>query len=136
MKQMYYLLEGLAIIFVVSFLLASCNKNEDIEKVSSKEISIDKTELIFTQKDESKELMIFCDDAEEWHLEAEGLERYIGPNGASAKDFTFAPAWGKGSSKLSIAMTNNLTEGYEILLYVVRNKDSQKAIVKLKAVAN
>lgn len=133
---MHYLLGGLAIITVVCFLLASCNKNEEIEKVSDKEISVDKTELTFTQKDESKELMIFCDDAKEWHLEAEGLERYIGPNGASVKDFTFVPAWGKGSSKLSITMTNNLSENYEIILNVVRNEDNQKTTVRLKAVAN
>jgi len=133
---MYFLLGGLAIIVIACFLLASCNKNEDIEKVSDKEIRVDKTELTFTQKDETKELMISCNDAEEWHLETEGLERYIGPNGASAKDFTFVPAWGKGSTKLSITMTNNLSESYEIILYVVRNDDNQKTTVRLNAVAN
>jgi hypothetical protein len=136
MKQMYCLLGVLAIIVVMCSLFASCNKNEDIEKVSDKEISVDKTELTFTEKDESKELMIFCDDAEEWHLEAEGLERYIGPNGASVKDFTIVPAWGKGSSKLSITIINKLSESYEITLYVVRNGDNQKTTVRLKSVAN
>jgi hypothetical protein len=32
--------------------------------------------------------MIFCDDAEEWHLEAEGLERYIGPKDFVKNSFT------------------------------------------------
>jgi hypothetical protein len=133
MKQMYYILGGLVIITVVCFLMTGCDKNE---KGSDKDISVDKAELTFTQKDESKELMIFCDDTEEWHLEAEGLERYIGPNGASVKDFSFVPAWGKGNSKLSITVTNNLSENYEIILYIVRNEDNQKAAVKLKAVTN
>ncbi|MDR1603155.1 MAG: hypothetical protein LBS42_12120, partial [Tannerella sp.] len=90
MKQMYYLAGGLAIIAVVCFLPASCSKNE--------ELSVDKTELTFTQKDENKEFTVSCNGMDEWHLEAEGLERYFGGNMADVKDFTVDPASGKGKT--------------------------------------
>lgn len=136
MKQMYYLIGGITVIAIVCFLCSSCSKDEGVEKITDDKVSVDKTELTFSQKDESKELMLSCDGVFEWHLEAEGLERHIGPNGASVRDFTLVPAWGTGSTKVSVTMINSLSENYEVTLYVVGNKDNQKTPIKLKAIVN
>jgi hypothetical protein len=71
---------------------------------------------------------------DEWHLEADGLEHYFGPNMADVRDFTVEPASGKGKTKVSVTLNNELTENYVVDLKVV-GKNNQ-AVVKLNAGAN
>jgi hypothetical protein len=71
---------------------------------------------------------------DEWHLEAEGLERYFGGNMADVKDFTVDPASGKGKTNVVITLRNELTGSYATDLKVV-GKNNQ-VTVKLNAVAN
>jgi hypothetical protein len=130
MKIIYYLTGGLMLITVLSFVLVSCNKKKDIEKLE--EISVDQSELTFTQKDESKDLNVLYTG--EWHFEATGLEGYYGPNKADVKDFTIEPASGKGNTKVTVTLKNDLTESYDVALKVVT--ESSNITVKLKAVAD
>ncbi|MDR3266413.1 MAG: hypothetical protein LBT24_02460 [Tannerella sp.] len=135
MKQKYYLLGGLLLVTVICLLLAGCEKKEEVEKVSDDEkMSVDKTELTFTQKGENKEFNVSCDGTEEWHLEADGLERYIGPNMADVKDFTIEPVSGMGKTKVSVTLNSELTGSYVVDLKVV-GKNNQE-VVKLKANVN
>jgi hypothetical protein len=129
---MYYILGGLAIIAVVCFLLTSCDKNENVEQMTNDKVSVDKTELAFTQKDENKVFNLSCMD--EWHLEADGLSVYYGTNMADVKDFTIEPVAGKGNIKITVTLKNELTESYIADLKVVGK--SNQVIVKLKAAAN
>lgn len=66
MKYIHYIILEIA---VTCFLLASCGEKENIEQITVDKVSVDKTELTFTGKDESKTFSLFCMD--EWHLEAE-----------------------------------------------------------------
>lgn len=124
MKEVYYILGGLLVVTIATFLLMGCDKKE--------EASVDKIELIFTQKEESKEFNISCTG--EWHIEADGMEPYLGPNMADVKDFTFAPISGKGNAKVSVTLNNEIIESYDIELKIVG--ESNQVVVKLKAVAN
>lgn len=119
---------------VVCFLLTGCDNRENIEQISDEKVSVDKTELVFTEKDESIGFNILCDETAEWHLEADGLSVYYGPNMADIKDFTVEPVSGKGNIKVSVTLRNELTESYEVDLRVV-GKNSQAA-VKLRANTN
>jgi hypothetical protein len=132
MKQMYYLIGGIAVIAIVCFLCSSCSKDEGVEKITDDKVSVDKTELNFSQKDENQVFSLFCMD--EWHLEAEGLSVYYGPNMADVRDFTIAPISGKGNIKVTVTLNAEQTESYVVDLKVV-GKNSQ-AIVKLKTNAN
>ncbi|MDR0734001.1 MAG: hypothetical protein LBF08_08115 [Dysgonamonadaceae bacterium] len=132
MQQIYYLLGGLTIVAVLCFLPVSCDKKEDIRDDN---ISADKTELIFSETDnENKEFNISCDG--EWHLEADELSLYYGVNMASIRDFTIEPVFGKGNTKMTVALKDErpeITENYEVDLKVVGG--SNQVVVKLKAVA-
>jgi hypothetical protein len=134
MKQMYYLTGGLVVVTVVCFLLVSCNKNEDIEKADDEKLSVDKTELSFMQKDESKNFYVSIDDTKEWYLEADGLERYFGPNMADVRDFTIEPVSGKGKTEISVTLRNEPAESYIVDLKIVETNN--QVIVKLRANAN
>lgn len=129
--MMYYLAGGIAVIAIVCFLCSSCSKNEDIEKISDDKVSVDKTDLVFSQKDESQLFNLFCLD--EWHLEAEELNVYYGSNMADVRDFTITPISGKGNIKVSITLKAEPSENYVVDLKVV-GKNNQ-VLVKLKAVA-
>jgi hypothetical protein len=126
MKQMDYSASGLAIIAVVYFLLVSCNKIVD------EKLSIDKTELTFTQKDERKEFLVSCEGEEEWRFEAEGLERYFGGNMADVRDFTVEPVSGKGKTRVFVTLRNEPVGSYTIDLKAI-GKNNQ-VIIKLKIV--
>jgi hypothetical protein len=134
MKQMYYILGGIAIIAVICFIMTGCDKKENIEQIIDDKVSVDKTELIFTEKDESIGFNVSCDEAAEWYLEAEGLEGYFGPNMADIRDFTIEPTSGKGKIKVSVKLRNELTESYVVDLKVVGK--SNQVVVKLKVAAN
>lgn len=77
-------------------------------------------------------IQLFCTD--EWHLEADGLSVYYGPNMADVKDFTVTPISGKENIKVSVTLRNELTESYVVDLKVVGK--SNQVIVKLKASVN
>ncbi|MDR0681866.1 MAG: hypothetical protein LBG15_08490 [Dysgonamonadaceae bacterium] len=130
MKTICYIAGGLMLMAILSFALVSCNKEKTVEKLE--EISVDQSELTFTQKDESKELNVSYTG--EWHFEATGLEGYYGPNKADVKDFTIEPASGKENTKVTVTLKNDLTESYDVDLKVVT--ESSSVTVKLKAVAN
>ncbi|MDR2384967.1 MAG: hypothetical protein LBD80_04815, partial [Tannerella sp.] len=130
MKKINYLTRGLMLITILSFVLISCNKEEDVEQLE--EINVDQSELTFTQNGESKEFTVLYTG--EWYFEATGLEGYYGPNEATVKDFTIAPASGKGNTKATVTLKNDLTENYDVDLKVVTANDT--LIIKLKAVAN
>ena len=128
MKQIYYSIGRLVVFTVVCFFLSvSCNKNENSEE----KLRVDKTELAFIQKDESKNFYIFINDTEEWHLEADGLEHYIGPNMADVRDFTIEPVSGKGKTKISVTLKNEPAESSIADLKVVGKNNH--VIVKLRA---
>ncbi|MDR2286278.1 MAG: hypothetical protein LBE04_02200 [Prevotellaceae bacterium] len=133
MKKIHYLLSGgLMIMIVLCFILTACSKKDgDPEKVKVDEIEIDQSELTFIQKGESRDFTVSYTG--EWHLEATGLEEYYGPNIASVKDFTVEPASGKGNTKVTVTLTNELTENYNVALKVVA--ENSQVIVKLKAIA-
>ncbi|MDR2690754.1 MAG: hypothetical protein LBB73_00380 [Dysgonamonadaceae bacterium] len=132
MKQMYCLARGIAVIAVVYFLPASCDKKEDFSK---KEISIDRTELTFSKEDsENKEFNVSCDG--EWHIEADSLSMYYGVNMANVRDFTITPVSGKGNATVTVSLKNErpeITESYTVELNII-GKDSQTTLT-LKAVA-
>jgi hypothetical protein len=117
-------------IIVLGFA-TGCSKGEDSERVDEI-INVDQSELTFTQKGEIKELSVSCTG--EWHFEATGLEGYYGSDMADVKDFNLNPASGKGNTKVTVTLKNDLTESYDIALKVVTK--SNHIIVKLKAVAN
>jgi hypothetical protein len=126
MKVMY--LFGKLLSFVVLFFcLTSCKDKKEVEKET---ISVDKVELIFKQKGENANFNILSNG--EWHIDAEGLEGYYGPNMGDVKDFTIAPVTGKGNTQISVTLNNEVTENYDIDL-TVAGKDKQ-IIVKLKVV--
>jgi hypothetical protein len=130
MKRIYYLLGGLMFIVTLCCVIG-CSKDKDSERVDEI-INVDQSELTFTQKGESKDFSISC--TSEWHFEATGLEGYYGPNMADVKDFTLEPASGKGTTKVTVTLKNELTESYDVALKVVTANNN--IIVKLKAVVN
>lgn len=119
-------------IAVVCFLLTGCDKQENIEQITDDKVSVDKMELTFTQKDENKVFSLFCTD--EWHLEADGLSAYYGPNMADLKDFTVEPVSEKGNIKVTVTLKAEPTESYTVDLNVVGK--SNQAVVKLRANTN
>jgi hypothetical protein len=131
MKKIYYLAVGLMFIVILCFVVISCSKDKDTERVDEK-IDVDQSELTFTQKGESKDFNVFCTN--EWHFEATGLEGYYGPNMADVKDFTIEPASGTGNTKVTVTLKNDLTESYDVPLKIVT--ENNHIILKLKAVAS
>jgi hypothetical protein len=109
-------------ITVLSFVLVSCNE----------EISADQSGLTFTQKDESKDFNVLYTG--EWHFEATGLEGYYSPNKADIKDFTVELVSGKGNTRVTITLRNDLNENYNVALKVLA--DNNHAIVTLNTVAD
>jgi hypothetical protein len=103
-----------------------------VEKVSAETVSVDKTELTFTQKDESKELKISCES--KWYLEADGIEYYYGSNMADFKDFIITPASGEGKTQITITLNNEPSASYNADLKIVEGDNH--VIVKLKVVVN
>jgi hypothetical protein len=126
----HYLSGGLIIIAILCFIPVGC-KDEDTEKTKVEEISVDQSDLTFSQKGESSEFTVSC--IGEWRFEATGLEGYYGPNIADVKDFTIEPASGKGNTKVKVTLKNELTESYDVALKVVT--ENNQVIVKLKAIA-
>jgi hypothetical protein len=114
---------------LISATFVSCNKKEVEEKET---LSVDRTELILMQKDESADFNI--SSSGEWHIDAEGLEGYYGPNMGDVKDFTIAPVTGNGNTKVSVTLKNEVTESYDIDITITGKKE--QLTVKLKAVAN
>ncbi|MDR1168078.1 MAG: hypothetical protein LBK53_04195 [Heliobacteriaceae bacterium] len=114
---------------LISATFVSCNKKEVEEK---EPLSVDRTELILMQKDGSADFNI--SSSGEWHIDAEGLEGYYGPNMGDVKDFTIAPVTGNGNTKVSVTLKNEVTESYDIDITITGKKE--QLTVKLKAVAN
>ena len=85
-------------IAVVCFLLTGCDKQENIEQITDDKVSVDKMELTFTQKDESKTFSLFCQG--EWHLEADGLSAYSARIWLTSKTSLLSLFLEKGTSKL------------------------------------
>jgi hypothetical protein len=132
MKKIYYLLGGGGLFMtLLCFILVGCKKDEDSEKIKIDEINIDQSELTFTQKNESGDFTVSCTG--EWHVEATGLEGYFGLNIAGVKDFTIDPASGKGNTKVTVTLENELTESYDVPLKVIT--ENNQVIIKLKAIA-
>jgi hypothetical protein len=129
MKRKYYLLSGLMVAAVLCFVLAGCSKKDEVKKID--EVTVDQTNLTFTQKGDSGEFNVAC--TEEWHLDAVGLEVLLGPDIATIKDFSIGPVGGKGNAKITVTLDNDLTESYDVALKIV-GKDNT-VIVKLKAIA-
>jgi hypothetical protein len=129
MKTIIHLAEKLMFISILSFIPAGCNQEKVVEQLE--EISVDQSELTFTQNGESKEFSVIYTG--EWHFEATGLERYYGSNKADVKDFTVEPVSGKGKTQVTVTLKNNPTENYDIALKIVT--ENRYRTVKLKAVA-
>ncbi|MDR1169475.1 MAG: hypothetical protein LBK97_01410 [Prevotellaceae bacterium] len=124
-----YLFGKILSVATLFFFFTSCNKKEIEEKET---LSVDKTELIFMQKDESTDFNI--SSSGEWHIDAEGLEGYYGTNMGDVKDFTIAPVTGNGNTKISVTLKNEVPESYDIDLTITGKKE--QLTVKLKAIAN
>ncbi|MDR2287133.1 MAG: hypothetical protein LBE04_06630 [Prevotellaceae bacterium] len=130
MKKNMILLAGLMLTILLCFA-SSCSKDEDSTQVNEV-LEVDQSELTFTQTGESKEFTVLY--AGEWYFEATGLEGYYGLDKADVKDFTIEPASGKGNTKVTVTLKNDLTESYDVALKVVTANN--QLIVKLKAVTN
>ena len=123
---MYYIIATVAVLLCVCLLLAGCEKKDDADKVR-----VDSSELTFSHK-ESREFNISCTD--EWHIEADGLDRYYGGNMADVRDFTIEPASGMGTTKVTITLRDEPAENYDVVLKII-GKNNQ-ATLKLIALAN
>ena len=112
MRKIYLTIRLLAV-SMLCVLITSCSK-EPVPDNSM--ISVEKTELVFSQKGESKEFDILYPN--EWSIEAEGLEFYYGINMANIKDFTIQPISGKGNTKVVVELKNKVTESYSVDLKI------------------
>lgn len=128
MKAMISVFFGIFVALILMLFVCCGNKSEsEIE-----ELKVLQTELTYTEKGDSKEFTISYSD--EWHMEADGLEGYLGPNRSKVGDFIISPTYGKGNAKITIELSEEITESYSVDLYVV-GKNNQ-VTVKLKAKAS
>ena len=108
------------VVSMLCVLIAACDE--------SNPVSVDKTELSFSQVNESKEFLVSCPG--EWYLDAAGLEMYYGPNMANLRDFRIYPTSGTGNTMITVELINEIVETYSVDLKVI-GKNNQ-ALVKLK----
>jgi hypothetical protein len=128
MKTMYLLI-GILTVLMLCIFITSCGKEHD--EPDNSIISVEETELTFSQISESKDFNISSPG--EWYIDAEGLEVYLGVDAASIKNFIIYPISGKGNTKITVELKNEITEDYSIDLKII-GKNNQ-VVVKLKALA-
>lgn len=123
---MYFVI-GLLAVSALCVLIASCSKEPAPDNSI---ISVENTELVFSQKNESKEFNISYPG--EWSIVAEGLDIYYGVNAANIKDFTIHPISGEGNTKVVVELKAEVTESYSVDLKITGKNNH--VIVKLNTV--
>lgn len=119
---------------IIISLLICCNSNTETEiEPEIVELTVDKTELNYTDKNESQEFNISY--PKEWRMEADDLDNYLGANAASVKNFIISPAYGKGNKKITVTLSGEVAESYSVDLKIVGENDTKtvKLIVEVNA---
>ncbi|MDR3128969.1 MAG: hypothetical protein LBU03_01785 [Tannerellaceae bacterium] len=129
MRAMMCIVTGIVAVVLIGLIFISCEKGE---KIKSGEISVDKTEMTFTQEKESQEFNISC--IGKWALRNEELDHYLGPNMAKLHDFIISPVSGRGNTTVTVTLKRMPSESYEMEMEIVGG--DSPVIVKLKTIVD
>ena len=126
MKQ-YIFKSGATVAICLLFLLTviACSKEKNEEKYI---VTVDKSEIILAGEADSQTLEIVSTG--DWHIEAEGLESYLGATAGSTDWYFIDRIYGVGNATISISFKENNLTNQSTILNIVGKYNRVEVVLK------